>query len=136
MERIDWNPSFSVGVRLLDQQHEQIVAMINLLISEPGGGTVRSETISELLTKLTMYASDHFLAEERLLEEHRYPALASQQGDHKAYRLKIVALCRDTMDYKDSVPAELLEFMKEWWIRHILETDMQYRSFLVERGVK
>lgn len=37
---------------------------------------------------------------------------------------------------KDSVLAELLEFLRDWWIHHILEEDMQYRSFFVERGVK
>ncbi len=134
MEKIDWNPSFSVGVKSLDQQHKQIVDMINLMSSDPGA-TVRSETISELLSRLTKYAKDHFRAEERLLEEHGYPGLAGQKEEHKAYRATVVALCQDTMDHKDSVPQELLRYIRDWWLRHILVTDMKYRSFLVERGV-
>ena len=66
MDRIDWDPSFSVGVATLDKQHRQIVDMINLLLSDLDA-TVRSETISDLLTKLTTYASNHFKTEERLL---------------------------------------------------------------------
>ncbi|MCX6055231.1 MAG: hypothetical protein NTZ74_10025 [Chloroflexi bacterium] len=41
MEKINWNPSFSVGVKLIDEQHKQIVDMTNLLISDPET-TVRS----------------------------------------------------------------------------------------------
>ncbi len=135
MERIDWNPSFSVGVKLLDDQHQRIVRMINLLISDPGA-TVRSETTSELLEMLTKYASDHFQAEEQLLEEYRYPDLAGQKEEHKAYRIKIVGLCQATISHEDSVPEELLKFMSDWWVHHILETDMKYRPFLTERGFK
>lgn len=136
MQKMDWDPSFSVGVRLLDHQHKQILAMINLLVSRFLGGDARSETTSELLSKLTQYAREHFRTEERLLAEHGYPGLASQKDEHKAYRLRVVALCQDAMAHKASTSLELLGFMGEWWVHHIRETDMQYRSFLVERDVK
>jgi hemerythrin len=135
MDKLDWNPSFSVGVDLLDEQHKRIVGMINRLISD-SEATVHSETISELLDGLTKYGSDHFRTEEQLLEEYGYPDLARQKQEHKAYRIKVVAFCQATIGHEDSVPGELLEFMRGWWMNHILETDMKYRSFLTERGVK
>lgn len=135
MGKIDWNPSFSVGVKLLDEQHIRIVDMINRLISDREA-TVRSEIVSELLGGLTQYTTDHFRAEEQLLEEYGYPDLAHQKEEHKAARIKIVALCQATISHEESVPAELLTFMRDWWVNHILETDMKYRSFLTERGVK
>ena len=135
MKKIDWNPSFSVGVTLLDEQHKRIVDMINTLISDREA-TVRSETISEMLDRLTKYAMNHFREEEQLLEEYEYPDLASQKEEHTAYRIKVVAFCQSTISYEDSVPTELLKFMHDWWLNHILESDMKYRSFLTERGVK
>jgi hemerythrin len=135
VERIDWDSSFSVGVKLLDEQHKRIVNMMNRLISDREA-TVRSEAISELLDGLTKYATDHFRAEEQLLEEHGYPGLAHQKEEHRAYRIKVVTLCQATISHEDSVPAGLLKFMCDWWVNHILETDMEYRSFLTERGVK
>lgn len=135
MEKINWNSSFSVGVKLLDEQHKRIIDMSNLLISDHEA-TVYSETISELLDRLTKYATDHFRVEEQLLEEYGYPDLIHQKEEHKAYRIKIVAFCQATVSHEDSVPAELLKFIRDWWVSHILETDMKYRSFLTERGVK
>ncbi|MCX6055232.1 MAG: hypothetical protein NTZ74_10030 [Chloroflexi bacterium] len=88
------------------------------------------------MDKLTKYATIHFRAEELLLEEYGYPNLAFQKKEHKAYRIKVVSLCQATFIHEDSVPAELLMFLRDWWVKHILETDMKYRSFLTERGVK
>ena len=135
MEKIDWNPSFSVGVKLLDEQHKRILDMYNLLISD-SEATVRSETISELLDRLTKYAAEHFQTEERLLEEYGYPDLARHKVEHKEYRIRVVELCQSATIHEESVPAELLKFMRDWWMNHILNTDMKYRSFFMERGVK
>lgn len=134
MESIVWDPSFSVGVAKLDAQHKKIIDIINLLRSKPDVD-VRSETVSELLTRLTSYASDHFATEEQLLVEHGYPEAATHRLAHKAYRRKVVALCKDTMDHNASVPEELLRFLGEWWVNHILGDDMKYRSFLMDRGL-
>ena len=120
---------------MLDEQHKRIVDMINTLISDHEA-SVRSETISEMLDRLTKYARLHFREEERLLEEYEYPDLTSQKKEHTAYRIKIVTFCQATISYEDSVPAELLKFMHDWWVNHILKSDMEYRSFLTERGVK
>ena len=134
MEKIEWNSSFSVGVALLDEQHKQLISMTNLLLSDPEA-TVYSERISELLSGLTKYAIDHFKTEEGLLEKYNYHELVAHKKEHKTFRLKVVALCQDTIDHKASVPEELLQYLMEWWVNHILTVDMRYRSFLMERGV-
>ncbi len=131
MEKMDWNPSFSVGVALLDEQHKQ---MTNLLISD-SEATVHSETISELLTRIAKYVNAHFKAEEELLEKYSYPDLLEQEEQHTAYRLKLFDLCQDTIDHKTSIPEDLLQYLVEWWHNHIMKTDKTYRFFFVERGV-
>lgn len=135
MDEIIWGPSYSVGVGALDRQHERIVRTINLLCADHGA-SVRSETVSDVLNDLTSYANEHFLAEERLLEEHGYPELEDQKNEHRRYRLKVVEFCQSTMDRRDSVPEDLRVFVRNWWQDHILVSDMRYRSFLKDRGVK
>lgn len=135
MEKIEWDHSSSVGVKLLDEQHKQIVDMINLLVSD-SDTTVFSETISELLTKLTRYAIEHFQAEESLLEEHGYSDLDCHKEEHIEFRINILALCQATIKHQESVPAELLQVMRDWLMNHILQSDMKYKPFFEERGVK
>lgn len=134
MEQIQWNDSYNVGVARFDHQHRQLVDMINQLSSSPTVD-VQSEIISELLSQLTKYASDHFEAEEVLLQEHGFPSLSGHKESHRLFRQKIAGFCVDSMQYKQGVPAELLEYMRDWLINHILGTDMEYSTFLNERGV-
>jgi hemerythrin len=134
MESIVWDPSFSVGVAKLDAQHKKIIDIINLLRSK-SDVDVRSETVSELLTKLTSHASDHFATEEQLLVEHGYPEVATHKEAHKAYRRKVAVLCQETMVHNASVPEELLRLLDDWWVNHILVDDMRYRPFLMEQGL-
>ena len=134
MEKIKWGPSFSVGIKLIDSQHIEIINIINFLISD-SDATVESETISEALTRLTRYTKEHFCYEESLLEKHEYYDLAHQKEEHIEYRLKVATYCKETMKKKESIPTEILQFLRDWWENHILEPDMKYKSFLVERGV-
>lgn len=105
-----------------------------MLISAPET-KVRFESISELLDKLTKYASIHFLAEEQLLEEFGYPGRALQREMHKAYRIKIAALFQAAFFHKDSLPTELLLFFRDWWAKHILEIDRKYRYYVTTNAV-
>lgn len=128
MDKIQWNSSYSVGVTVLDKQHQKIIDAINNLL-EHSNATVRSETISNLLSELTQYAQEHFITEESILSTYGYDKLEKQKQDHKKYRLKIVNLCMDAVDHRRSVPEDLRAYITSWWKNHILVDDMAYKSF-------
>lgn len=77
----------------------------------------------------------HFKAEETLLTQFDYPQLADQKAHHKEFRFKIGQFCVATMDGVDKVPADLLNYLVEWWSEHITVDDIQYKEFLAKRGV-
>ena len=131
---MQWDPSFSVGVAMLDEQHKGIIDMINQLLADPKED-VDSETISHVLNKMTRYAIDHFETEERLMAVHKFPELSAHQEMHTAFRKKTVGFCLDTMTNKDSVIDEIFQYLKDWWTDHILKSDMKFRPFFQERGV-
>jgi len=131
-KKITWDSSFSVGVALLDKQHRVITEVINELTNH-AHAAVGSEKISDVLDKLTHYASLHFKTEEAILEQHGYLGRAEQIREHHAYRIKIATLCQETVFHKSSVSTDLIQFLRDWWVDHILVSDMQYRAFLAER---
>jgi hemerythrin-like metal-binding protein len=75
MEPVQWSERFSVGVRELDEQHQQLIKLLNRLIATQGTINTHSETISDVLMAIPRYAQVHFKAEERLMEEYGYPGL-------------------------------------------------------------
>lgn len=135
MEKIRWEDAFTVGNEVIDQQHKELIGIINQLIDDPEAGYT-SETISDLLTQATRYAVEHFRAEEAYMEEIRYPSLAVHRQEHKNFLIKITNATMHVMEKKEG-PTDLLFFFKTWFVHHILYSDMKYKRYLDERrGVK
>ncbi|MET0013240.1 MAG: bacteriohemerythrin [Sedimenticola sp.] len=135
MKKIIWKEEFSVGVEELDRQHQQIIGIINSLIDKPRI-FLRFQNVSSALMELTNYVSEHFLLEERLLQENGYPDLLNHSKKHTAYSKKIADFCMEELQGKSEVPSELLNFLTDWWTNHILHEDMQYKDFFNDKGVK
>ena len=135
MEKIVWKQEYSVGVERLDRQHQRIISVINKLIAKPRAIRT-SGTIADVLAELNSYVSEHFLLEEQLLEENDYPSLIAHSKKHTEYSARIADFCLRTVEKDQKVPEELLRYLGEWWIGHILHEDMQYKSFFEGKGVR
>lgn len=127
MDKLTWNEKFSVGVPVLDAQHMEIIRIINKLI-DANNVEVSSEVISETLTNMTNYAILHFKTEEDFMLEHNFPEFAAHKKEHTDYRKKTLSFCLDTMVHKHTIPVDILTFLKDWWVHHILESDMKYKG--------
>jgi hemerythrin len=134
MEKIIWNESLSVGVAEIDRQHKQLVSILNQLLGMEGV-TVESETISDTLTRMTDYADYHFNSEEGYMQKYAYPDYETHRLEHIAFMRKTAEFSMGTMVYKKTIPADLLEYLKNWLIEHILVSDMKYKQFFNEKGI-
>ena len=133
LEKIIWTEEFSVGHETLDAQHFKIVSYINELIHMPA---ITKQTVAlEYITKMLMYSREHLDYEEQLLNENDYPDASSHSVIHQFYVKKVENFLKmsfvDDYDFR----SEVLNFLKEWWIYHILEEDMKYRPFIEEKGL-
>ena len=136
MKLVEWSEQFSVGVRELDKQHQQLIKLLHILISTQGKTDTHSETVSDTLMAMTRYAQAHFKAEESLMEAHGYPGLEDQKIQHRNFRKNTVNFSIATTLGIDQVPDDLLVYLADWWVHHILEDDMAYRSFFKDKGVE
>lgn len=128
MPLIDWQAAFSVGHDDLDQDHQNLVELINSLHEAWEAGedlTILHGIFGELL----MYTDYHFQREERMLEEAGYPRLAEQKAEHAALKQSVEEFrARHLADSTSPVlTMEIEDFLKTWMMEHILEEDMRYR---------
>ena len=132
MEYISWDKSFETGVKVIDDDHKELVRMINNLHS----GLVSGLGISQMtfiLNDLIQYTGVHFKREETLMEKHLYPEFDKHKAEH-------TDLVGSVIDFQEQLKAgrkffsiELMQFLKNWLVDHILKTDMKLGSFLAER---
>jgi hemerythrin len=134
MEIIIWRDEFSVGVAEMDRQHKKLLAMINRLIAEQKMLTDR-KTIADLLTDMTDYADEHFRAEEFLMAEYGYDRKTEQEAQHKAFIEKTQSFCSAGKVGPNILSEALLDYLGTWLIGHILTEDMQYKNFLISKGL-
>ena len=134
MEKIIWKREYSVGVERLDRQHQRIISVINKLITKPRV-FIASRTIAEVISELNSYVSEHFLLEEQLLEENNYPSLIDHSKKHTEYGERVTDFCLKTVEKNKNMPEELISYLGEWWVGHILYEDMKYKSFFEEKGI-
>lgn len=133
MERIRWDDSFTVGIPLLDDQHQQILGLLDDLLAR-SSLDLSCHAASKPLTRLRVYAERHFEAEERILEHAGYPGLAEHMAEHNAYREKVAQLCLDSMAGKAALQPQALQLLRGWWIDHILLTDAKYTAHLASHA--
>ncbi|MCG6535935.1 MAG: hemerythrin domain-containing protein, partial [Syntrophales bacterium LBB04] len=70
IERITWDPKYSVCVELLDAQHRELFAIMNRLTDIYESG---SKDLLPVLQDLVKYVMDHFSAEDKILIKASYP---------------------------------------------------------------
>lgn len=129
-----WDESLSVGIQKIDKQHQELVKIINCLVeNEDASG--HSEPIAQVLDRMTKYAVYHFETEEALMLEYNYPEYESHRDDHAQFKMKTAKFCLDALQRKETLPDELLSFLRDWLTHHILQADMKYKPYFLERRV-
>lgn len=129
-----WDESLSVGIKKIDNQHQELVKIINCLVeNEDASG--HSEPIAQVLDRMTQYAVYHFETEEALMVQYNYPEYESHRDDHTQFKMKTAKFCLDAVQRKETLPDELLSYLRDWLTHHILETDMKYKPYFLERGL-
>jgi hemerythrin len=132
MPFMEWNESFSVKVPAIDEQHRQLLVMINSLHEAMLAGGAPAK-VRPVFNELVSYTRYHFSSEEKMLEAAAYPALEDHKTAHKSLVAQVGNFSDQIADGKSSTALKLMAFLKDWLTNHILQTDMRYSSHLVAR---
>jgi hemerythrin len=128
-----WTERFSIGLKKIDHQHQQLFKIINELRAHQNAAA-GSEFIAEILDRMTKYTDYHFKTEERVMMEYGYPEYASQVREHTEFKAKTARSCVDHMTGKTDISGEMLAYLENWLTNHILKSDLRFKYFLVKNG--
>ncbi|HPY60642.1 MAG: hemerythrin family protein [Methanomicrobiales archaeon] len=134
MTFIKWTDSLSVGVAEIDEQHKNLINLINSLhdamLKRQG-----KEVLADILDKLAAYTVYHFSTEEKFMEQCNYQGLYYHKKEHEKFVDKIDSFIRDYQADKLGLTIELMAFLKDWISNHILVTDKKYAALFNEKGI-
>lgn len=124
----EMKPEYFTGIELIDEEHKQLFAYANeayeLLQEEfiPD----KYDRIAAILQKLRDYTKTHFADEEAYMESIQYKRIFTQKIQHQEFIEKLDNIDMDSIDAgedQDGAIADLLTFLTDWLIHHILELD-------------
>ena len=130
---VPWNPSFETGIAIIDEQHTQLVRLLNELAYGYVCGVGHSE-IEPILNALIEYAAYHFEMEEALWAELQVneKMLEGHLKTHQSFVETVRAMqSRLNTDDHSTVISDLLSFLISWLAHHILYEDKRLALVLL-----
>ncbi len=130
---VPWNSSFETGIAIIDEQHTQLVKLLNELAYGYVCGVGHSE-IESILDALIEYAAYHFETEEALWAELQINdnMLEGHLKTHQSFVETVRAMqSRLNTDNNITVMSDLLSFLISWLAHHILYEDKRLALVLL-----
>ena len=134
MSLIKWTAEFQTGIAEVDEQHKQLVDIVNRFAEAQQKGQ-GSRLMNGILNELIGYTQEHFAAEERLMAENEYEDLKAHQAQHRQLLQKVERFQFEFNEEGKRVTADVQHFLKYWLTSHILKDDMAYAQVLRPENV-
>lgn len=130
-EPIQWSALLETGVDQIDEQHQILVNMLNDANTRLTSGSGR-DILEEIVHDLMSYALYHFDTEEELMIDCGYDDAQKQQHfeEHRQFSAKVSQVQQAIKQGNLISREDLLCFLNNWLVNHILKTDKQLGSFL------
>lgn len=117
---------YLTGIEMIDKQHRRLFE-----IAEETYQLVKNDLLHDkydqivgLLNELRDYTKEHFKAEEAYMQKIGYKRMFTQKIQHSEFIEKLDEIDLDELDEnQESVIYDLLNFLADWLVHHILEND-------------
>jgi len=127
IKRPKWNEKYSVHVEKIDLQHKKLFDIISRTIDVYESG---HDELLPVFKELADYVQYHFATEDEYMLEHEYPDFLTHTEEHQKFTKKILNFLDGLDKGKPDLARDVLIFMKDWYVDHILGTDKKMGSFL------
>lgn len=126
----EMKPEYYTGIDLIDREHTRLFELAqethellydSLLVD-------KSDKIVELVSELIDYTRTHFAHEEEYQKSIHYPYIPQHAAQHRQFEDRLSEIDLSSMsedfDEQDETVQDLLDFLVDWLINHILRVDM------------
>ena len=129
-ELISWNSTFSCGIKLIDDQHKELVKLVNDMFNHvSGNGEQEDIYFNSIIKQAVTYIKVHFATEEKIMLATGFKGYAEHKKEHDDFVLTVV---KNINSYKAKERFTLLsftKFLKGWVLSHIAIMDKQYFEY-------
>jgi len=129
MSLLQWRPEYSVGVQSMDDEHREMIDLINATY-EKLKSNAEADQVEEYLGEIFSTISMHFALEERMMRNAAYGEFQAHKDDHEV----LLDRLRDLMDDYFVDPASgarrLEQSLSNWFAGHFSTFDARLHGEL------
>lgn len=134
MALFEWNSDFETGIVSIDTQHEKLVEYINRLHDGMMEGQATA-ALGIILDGLVAYTASHFKHEERIFDQIHWDNTSGHVEHHKKLVEQVVDFQQKFKSGDATISMELMDFLKDWLMNHILKEDMKYVDIMKQNKI-
>lgn len=134
-KKLIWQEKYSVGVKLIDDQHKIMFATINKLLDMLSGMPQKIE-IDEVVLKLVEYKKFHFETEEKYFDQFNYENSEEHKSKHQDFNNKLDELVAKNKEDSITLAFSLVDFLEDWLLDHLITEDQKYVACFAKNGLK
>ena len=135
LEKLEWDEMYSVGVKELDEQHKKMFATINELLGAINNNNPE-EHIDHIIDELVNYKRFHFATEEKYFDEFNYEEKDAHKAKHHEFNERLATLQEKHKDKTIEFALELIDFLEDWLISHLMTVDQKYKKCFHDHGLR
>jgi len=126
-----WSDAYVLGVPGIDVQHRGFLEMTNAFLDVASSGRADHEALQAALDELVAYGQNHFQTEEEFMERVGFPEEEKQRhaGLHNDFVFRVSELAQRFRKGDASLAREIVAFLCDWVIQHIMQVDVKYAQF-------
>ncbi|MDR1128795.1 MAG: bacteriohemerythrin [Treponema sp.] len=130
---VKWDDAYSVGVKLIDDQHKELIRMTNeLSLGCQKGGSEAEIYFMKVIQGAVKYVKTHFTTEEIIMDRLKYPEYLEHKKQHEEF---VAEVLKDVKAFEAGgklVPLEFAQFLQKWVLNHIAKSDKRWGNFFAE----
>ena len=129
-EKMIWSDSYSMGIKVVDEQHKGLMEFVNDISNQ----TILNEKeelfwFQDIIEQMVKYTKIHFQTEESLMNATSFPGYMSHKKIHNSFILAVIKAAREFDEGKRLVRVKFAIFLKDWIQSHIAIMDKQYSDY-------
>jgi len=118
---IQWKKEYETGNPLIDAEHRLLVMLFRKL-DVAIKSCVPNATVNRIVLEVSQFVKFHFISEENLMHETKYPGLEGHMALHSKLITELNGMTRKLTLHQE-LPEDLLYFISDWLFRHIAHHD-------------
>ncbi|MDR0442409.1 MAG: bacteriohemerythrin [Treponema sp.] len=129
-QHVKWSDSYSMGIKLIDDQHKGLLEFVNELFNHASGNEAEERVFFKtVIGQAVDYIKVHFATEEKYMLATKFPGYAEHKKTHEEFVLTVVQSVKDFESGKRLVLTNFAKFLKDWVLSHVAVMDVKYSHY-------